>query len=144
MQKQVSAQFDQLLAEVNEAARQVGVKVDEVGGKVDAVGARMDSLSRHVPLSPLPRGLPKKLHLEWAEYFGAQVSDISWEFFMKQVRKILGGFYKELMSVLCHRLNIAPEIPDIDERFKKIAKDVILAEGRPDMKGDTFALFFNW
>ena len=36
MRKEVSAQFDQLLAEVNEATRQVGVKVDEVGGKVDA------------------------------------------------------------------------------------------------------------
>ena len=58
LRKQVSAQFDQLLAEVNEATRQEGVKVDEVGGKVDAGFGRalkkMESLERLT--YPLPKG----------------------------------------------------------------------------------------
>ena len=147
MQKQVSDQFDQLLAEVNEATRQLGVKVDEVGGKVDAVGAKvlkqMDSVSKRVP-SPLSTMLPEKLRSEWVQCFGAQVSDISWEFFIKQIRRILGEFYKKLMSVLGRRLGIASEMPGVDERFKELAKAVILSDGRPDVKGDTFAEFFYW
>ena len=137
-----------LRADLKASLNLFGGKVDAVGIKVDEVGAnvlmQIDSFKKHVPLSNLPANLPKKLQLDWAGYIG-QVP-VKWDPFMKQICRLLDerGCYNELMSDLVRRLGIVSETPNMDERFKELAKTVILAGGGPDVDGVAVFDFFYW
>ena len=112
IQKQVSDQFDQLLAEVNEAARQVGVKVDEVGDKVDAGFDRtLEKLESVKRTYPLPKGtFPNKFQDEWSKIFGPETV-WDWEDFLPVVIKLLGQAYSDILTIFAQRAHDSQLFP---------------------------------
>ena len=157
MQKQVSDQFDRLLAEVNEATRQVGVKVDEVGGKVDAGFDRnlekMESLK--LSNSPLPsQGFPKKLRHEWLKIF-ATATKIDWEDFIGGIKdpkaemsfsNILAAFslrLTEQAKTAEEQYLILAQAKNAEEQLLILAKSAIVGKTESKVRSSKFKYLFE-